>query len=166
MRIADGSGLSRLDLVRPRQLAALLAAATKAIHEDHAITRETLIAKLRDGPDGTLLDRLFLESHHARHAFLKPHMPRNEVEEQFAEMLYRWRALPTLTREIAESAEAIADMSEAEFERFAALQQEVASVGLKQDTDDTAMRDARQRFQDTLARLKSAPPAKGRRRER
>ncbi len=151
--------------VPDKKLAALLAAATKAIHQDHAITREALIAKLRDGPDGDLLDRLLLQSHHARHAFLKPEMPRDEVEEQFADMLYRWRALPTLTREIAESAEAIAEMSEAEFERFAALQQEVASVGLKQDTDDTAMRDAKQRFHDTLARLKSAPPAKGRRRQ-
>lgn len=29
-----------------------------------------------------------------------------------------------------------------------------------------AMRDAKQRFQDTLARLKAAPPAKGRRSEK
>ncbi|ODR95167.1 hypothetical protein AUC70_05475 [Methyloceanibacter stevinii] len=91
--------------VTDKKLAALLAAATRAIHDDHAITREALIAKLRDGSNGELLDRLFLESHHARHAFLKPDMPRDEVEEQFTDMLYRWRALPTLSREIAESAE-------------------------------------------------------------
>ncbi len=56
-------------------------------------------------------------------------------------------------------------MSEAEFERFAALQQEVASVGLQHETDDAPMRDAKQRLQDTLARLKNEPPARGRRRE-
>lgn len=152
--------------VPDKRLAALLATATRAILDDHTISREALIEGLRDGPHGPVLDRLFWESHHARHAFLKPEMPRDEVTEQFTDMLYRARALPTLTREIVESADAIAEMSEAEYDRFAALQQEVASVGLKQDTDDAAMRDAKQRFQDTLARLKKSPIARGRRAEK
>ncbi|ODR98048.1 hypothetical protein AUC68_11135 [Methyloceanibacter methanicus] len=151
--------------VPDRKLAALLAAGSRAIFDEPSITRETLITTLRDGPHGPLLDRLFWESAYSRMAFLKPEAPREEVEDQFTEILYRWRALPTLTREIAENAESLADMSEAEFERFAVLQQEVASVGLKQDTDDAAMRDAKQRFEDTLARLKKSPLSKGRRRE-
>ena len=123
-----------------------------------------MIDSWRDGPHGPLLDRLFWESAYTRLAFLKPEALRDEVEDQFTDIHYRWRALPTLTREIAENAEGLADMSEADFERFAVLQQEVASVGLKQDTDDAAMRDAKQRFQDTLARLKKEPLSKGRRR--
>ncbi|MGD8529160.1 MAG: DNA primase [Methyloceanibacter sp.] len=151
--------------VPDKKLAALLSATTQTIHNDHAISRDGLIVKLHDGPHGALLDKLLLESHHARHAFLKPEMQRDEVADQFADMLYRWRALPALTREITENAESIAEMSEDEYERFAALQREVASVGVQQDTDDATMRDATQRFQETLARLKKKPPAKGRRRE-
>jgi len=151
--------------VPDKKLAALLAAGSRAIFDSPSISRDALIASLRDGPHGPLLDRLFWESAYTRLAFLKPEALRDEVEDQFTDILYRWRALPTLTREIAENAEGLADMSEADFERFAVLQQEVASVGLKQDTDDAAMRDAKQRFQDTLARLKKAPLSKGRRRE-
>jgi DNA primase len=151
--------------VRDKKLAALLSATTQTIHNDHAISRDGLIVALHDGPHGALLDKLLLESHHARHAFLKPEMQREEVADQFADMLYRWRALPALTREITENAESIAEMSEDEYERFAALQREVASVGVQQDTDDAVMRDATQRFQETLARLKKKPLSKGRRRE-
>ncbi len=91
---------------------------------------------------------------------LRPEAPRDEVIDQFTDVIYRWRAL-TLTREIAESAESIAEMSEAEFERFAALQQEVASVGLQHETDDAPMRDAKQRLslRTALARLKNEPPS-------
>jgi hypothetical protein len=45
-------------------------------------------------------------------------------------------------------------MSEAEFERFAALQQQVASVGTHHSADDTGEREATKRFQETVARLK------------
>ena len=160
-----GEEIASVD-VQDKKLAALLAAATRTILGEEAISREVLVAALRDGEHGNLLDRLFWESHHARHAFLRPETPRDEVEEQFAEMLYRWRALPTLTREIAESGDAIADnMTDAEYERFAALQREVASAGLKQDTDDAVIRDANQRFHETIARLKKSPIARGRRRE-
>lgn len=151
--------------VRDKKLAALLGAARRAIFDDPAMSREALLGDLREGPHGPLLDRLFWESPFTRLAFLRPEAPRDEVIDQFTDVIYRWRALPTLTREIAESAESIAEMSEAEFERFAALQQEVAGVGLQHETDDAPMRDAKQRLQDTLARLKNEPPSRGRRRE-
>lgn len=151
--------------VRDKKLAALLAAARRAIFDDSAMSREALLEALREGPHGPLLDRLFRESPFTRLAFLRSDAPRDEVIDQFTDVIYRWRALPTLTREIAESAESIAEMSEAEFERFAALQQEVASVGLRHETDDAPMRDAKQRLQETLARLKNEPPSRGRRRE-
>ncbi|MEM7191562.1 MAG: DNA primase [Pseudomonadota bacterium] len=144
-----------------KKLAALLSEVARAIFDNPEITRETLIATLREGPNGAQLDHLFWESPYVRCAFLNPETPRDEVENFFTDILYRWRALPALTREIAESAEAIADMSEAEFERFAALQQEVASTGLKHESDDTAMRDSKQRFEDMLARLKKRPLSKG-----
>ena len=152
--------------VQDKRLANLLPAVTRAIFDNPAISREELIAALRDGEQAALLDRLFSESPFARLAFLRSETPREDVEAQFTDLIYRWRALPTLTREIAENAEDLAEMTEAEFERFATLQQEVASVGLKHETDDAAMRDANQRFQDVLARLKKEPLSRGRRRER
>ena len=81
-------------------------------------------------------------------------------------MIYRWRALPTLNRELDESATDLADMSEAEFERFAALQQQVASIGQHHEADDAGERDANKRFQEMLARLKREPLSKGRRSEK
>ena len=47
-------------------------------------------------------------------------------------------------------------MTEAEFERFAALQQQVASVGNQHAADDAGDRDAAKRFEETVARLKGA----------
>jgi hypothetical protein len=47
-------------------------------------------------------------------------------------------------------------MTEAEFERFAELQQEVASVGNQHPAADAGDRDATKRFQETIARLKGA----------
>ena len=46
--------------------------------------------------------------------------------------------------------------SEAEFERFAVLQQQVASVGSQHDGDDAGDREAKKRFEETVARLKGA----------
>ena len=126
--------------VRDKQLAALLETVTKAIFDDPAITSESLIAKLRDGPHGKLLERLFWESPFKRVAFLQPETARPEVEAQFADVIYRWRALPTLNREIEESADHLSEMSEADYERFATLQQEVASVGLHHEADDAGER--------------------------
>ena len=149
--------------IRDRKLADLLGAVTRAIFEDHAITREALIARLEQGPHGKLLERLLRESPFKRVAFLQPGTPAAAVEDQFADVFYRWRALPTLTRELEESAAHLADMSEEEFERFAALQQQVASVGLHHEADDAGERDANKRFEETLARLKGEPLSRGRR---
>ena len=152
--------------VRDKPLAALLSAIAKTITDDPSIARDGLIAKLRDGPHGKLLERLYWDSPFKRVAFLQPETPQAEVETQFADVIYRWRALPTLNREIAESADHLAEMSEAEYERFATLQQEVASVGLHHEADDAGERDANKRFQEMLARLKKEPLSKGRRSEK
>lgn len=152
--------------IRDKPLAALLAAATRAIFDDPAITRDRLVEKLLQGPHAKLLERLFRESPFTRIAFLQPETPAAEVETQFADVIYRWRALPTLNREITEGAEHLSEGSEDEFQRFATLQQEVASVGLHHEADDAGERDANKRFQDMLARLKKEPLSKGRRSER
>lgn len=152
--------------VTDKPLAALLSAVSQAIFADPAITREQLVERLRDSPHAKLLDRLFWESPFKRLAFLQPEALAQDVETQFADVLYRWRALPTLTREITENAEHVSEMTEDEFERFAALQQEVASVGLKHEADDAGERDANKRFQEMLARLKENPVSRGRRSEK
>jgi DNA primase len=152
--------------VRDKKLAGLLDAVTRAISETPSITRETLIAELRDGPHAKPIERLFWDSPFKRLAFLQPETPQAEVEAQFADVIYRWRALPTLNREIEESADQLTEMSEAEFERFVTLQQEVASVGLRHEGDDAGERDANQRFQEMLARLRKEPPSRGRRSEK
>jgi DNA primase len=152
--------------VRDKSLSALLAAITRAIFEEPAITRDRLVALLEEGPHAKLLERLFRDSPFKRVAFLQPEAPAADVEAQFADVIYRWRALPTLSRELAESADHLAEMSEAEYERFIALQQQVAGVGLHHEADDAGERDANKRFQEMLARLKREPLAKGRRAEK
>ena len=152
--------------IRDKPLAALLAGVTRTIFDDPAITRERLVASLLAGPHAKLLERLFRESPFSRVAFLQPETPAAEVESQFADVIYRWRALPTLNREIAESAEQLAEGSEDEFQRFATLQQEVAGIGQHHEADDAGERDANKRFQDMLARLKKEPLSKGRRSEK
>jgi DNA primase len=152
--------------VRDKPLAALLASVTKAVFEDPAITREGLIGQLRDGPHAKVLERLFWESPFKRVAFLQPETSQADVEAQFTDVLYRWRALPTLNREIAESANHLAEMSDAEYERFTTLQQEVASIGQHHEADDAGEGEANKRFQEMLARLKKEPLSKGRRAEK
>ena len=65
----------------------------------------------------------------------------------------RCRASPA---SLQEGADQLADVTEAEFERFAQLQQQVASVGQQHAADDAGDRDAAKRFQETVARLKQA----------
>ena len=103
---------------------------------------------------GKLFARLSRESAFKRVTFLSPDCPEAEVEEQFADLIYRFRALPNLNRELQEGADHLAEASEAEFERFAQLQQQVASVGSQHAADDAGDRDATERFQETVARLK------------
>jgi DNA primase len=149
--------------VRDKALAGLLSAVTRTIFEEPGIGRERLVAALGGGPHAKLLERLLRESPFKRVAFLQPETPAADVEAQFKDVIYRWRALPTLSKELAESADHLADMSEAEFERFAALQQQVASVGLHHEADDAGERDANKRFEETVARLKAENLKQGRR---
>jgi DNA primase len=140
--------------VRDKGLAALLGYVTRAIFDEHGISSERLADMLRASSHAKLFERISRESVFARVGFLRAETPPAEVEEQFADLIYRFRALPSLNRELEESAERLADMSEAEFERFAALQQQVASVGTHHSLDDAGDRDAAKRFQETVARLK------------
>ena len=152
--------------IHDQPLAALLGDVTRAIFDDPTIDRDRLVEKLLQGPHAKLLERLFRDSPFKRIAFLQPETKQSDVTEQFADVIYRWRALPTLNRELSESATDLADVSEAEFERFATLQQQVASIGQHHEADDAGERDAAKRFQDMLARLKREPLSKGRRSEK
>ena len=67
--------------------------------------------------------------------------------------IYRFRALPALIRELQEGADHLADLSEAEFERFATLQQQVASVGSQHAADDAGDRDAGRAAQGEVAQV-------------
>ncbi|MBC8013298.1 MAG: DNA primase [Methyloceanibacter sp.] len=154
--------------IRDKKLAALLQTVTRTIFEDTDVTRERLTELIGAGNHGKLYAEISQESAFKRVAFLKPESPAAEVEEQFADLIYRFRALPSLTRELQEGADHLADVTEAEFERFAQLQQQVASVGSQHAADDAGDRDAAKRFQETVARLKqeSASRQRGRRPEK
>ncbi len=140
--------------IREKRLAALLGAVTRLIFEDHAITGERLAERLAEHPEGKLFDRLLRESAFKRVTFLQPDTPRPEVEQHFADLIFRFRALPNLTRELAEHADHLAEVSEDEFERFAQLRLQVAGIGQHHEADDAGDRDAAKRFQETVARLK------------
>jgi DNA primase len=140
--------------IRDKNLAALLTSVTRIIFDDHGVTSERLTDMIEAGPHAKLFKLLLSESAFARLAFLQGEAPPEDVEQQFADLIFRFRALPSLNRELEESADRLADMSEAEFERFAALQQQVASVGTHHSADDAGDRAATKRFQETVARLK------------
>jgi DNA primase len=148
--------------IRDRKLAGLLGFVSQAIFADHDLTRERLVEAVGGSPHSNLLERLLRESPFARLGFVQPEAPRAVVEEQFADLIFRFRALPSLSRELEEGADGLAETSDAEFERFAALQQQVASVGLRHEADDAGDRDAAKRFHETLARLKTEGIAKRR----
>ncbi len=140
--------------IRDKKLAALLQTVTRTIFEDPEVTPERLAERLDGSSHGKLFAALWRDSAFKRVAFLQPESPEAEVEEQFADLIYRFRALPSLTRELQDGADHLADMTEAEFERFAQLQQQVASVGSQHAADDAGDRDAAKRFEETVARLK------------
>jgi DNA primase len=154
--------------IRDKKLAALLQTVTRTIFEDPEVTPETLAEGLDGSSHGKLFAALWRDSAFKRVAFLQPESPEAEVEAQFADLIYRFRALPSLTRELQDGADHLADMTEAEFERFAQLQQQVASVGSQHAADDAGDRDAAKRFEETVARLKqeSASRQRGRRPEK
>jgi DNA primase len=160
-----GEEVAHLD-IKDKALAGLLQTVTRTIFADAGLTREQLVERLGASSFGKLFARLLRDSAFKRVAFLNPDFPAAEVEEQFADLIYRFRALPNLNRELHESADRLAEASEAEFERFAQLQQQVASVGSQHAADDAGDRDAAQRFHDTVARLKGERLERGRRQEK
>jgi DNA primase len=160
-----GEEVSAID-IRDKALAGLLQTVTRNIFEDANLTREQLVERLGASSYGRLFTQLSRDSAFKRVAFLSPESPAAEVEEQFADLIYRFRALPSLSRELQESADRLAEVTEAEFERFAQLQQQVASVGSQHAADDAGDRDAAQRFHDTVARLKGERLERGRRQEK
>jgi DNA primase len=139
--------------VRDKPLAALLSFVTRVIFERDGISREQLLEVLKASPHAKLLARLSRESAFKRIAFLQPETPLEDVEVQFADLIFRFRALPALSKELEEGADHLADLSEAEFERFATLQQQVASVGNQHPGDDAGDRDAGEKFKEKIAQV-------------
>jgi DNA primase len=140
--------------VRDKRLAALLHTVTRLIFEDPGVTPARLAERVGASNEGKLFARLLRDSAFARVTFVRPESEKPEVEQQFADLIYRFRALPNLTRELDEHADQLAEATEAEYERFAQLQQQVASVGQHHEADDAGDRDAAKRFRETVARLK------------
>jgi DNA primase len=144
--------VARLE-IRDRPLAALLGAVTSAIFADHGIIRERLIEQLQQSSHAKLLNRLLRESPFKRVAFLQPGTPRPEVEEQFTDLLFRWRALPTLEREVFEVSTDLAAGSDAEYEQFTALQQQVASAVSRDVAEDAGDHVFHDRFIEKIAEV-------------
>src|SRR5581483_1522953 len=155
--------------IRDKRLAGLLAFVTSTIFEREQIAPEALREAIEASPHAKLFARISRESAFKRIAFIQPEREAEDVQAQFADLIYRFRALPALSKELAEGADHLAEVSDAEFERFAALQQQVASVGNHHSADDAGDRDAAERFREKVAevmREKAAwrrgyrPPAK------
>ena len=142
--------------IRQKQLAELLGLLTETIFRNHGIdARAPRRRCMRGSSHGKLFDTLGRSSAFKRVAFLQPEIPQAEVEEQFAELIYRWTTLQEPRQGGAgPGARSLADLSEAEFEHFAQLQQQVANAGLRHAADDAGDRDSAKRFQETIARLK------------
>lgn len=139
--------------IKDKPVAALLGFVTRTIFEGDGVTRERLAEALDRSSHAKLLAKLSRESAFMRVAFLQPESPPAEVEEHFADLIFRWRALPSLNRELQEGAEHLSDLSEAEFERFAALQQQVASAGSQHATDDAGDREFGEKFKEKIAQV-------------
>ncbi len=139
--------------VRDKRLAALLSFVTRTVFEREHISPEALREAVEASPHAKLLARIARESAFKRIAFVRPEADADEVRAQFADLLYRFRALPALSRELAEGADRLADASDAEFERFAALQQQVASIGNHHPADDAGDRDAAERLRNKIAEV-------------
>jgi DNA primase len=144
--------LSALHL-RHSRLAALLAEAMDIVGERHGLDREALEAALAETPHAALLEQLRAQSGHARVGFARPETARLEVGAQFGQFLFLWKDMPALRQELDQAAAGLAEASEAEFERFMALQEQVASAEV-QHPEDTHERDSLKRFEETVARLR------------
>jgi DNA primase len=139
--------------LKPKPLAELLAFLTRTIFDQPGIGRERVAEIIAGSRHGELLDRLAHSSAFKRLAFLQPETPQEEVEDPFADLLYRWRALPALEREVWDAAPELAELSEAEFEHFAELQQQVANAGSRHAADDAGDREAEERFKAKIAEV-------------
>jgi DNA primase len=139
--------------IRDKRLAALLDFVSRTIFDHDGIAREQVLDELNASRHATLFASLQRESAFKRIAFLQPETEREEVEAQFADLIYRFRSLPALSKELAEGAEHLAELSDAEFDRFAALQQQVASIGNQHAADDAGDRDAAERFKEKVAQV-------------
>lgn len=139
--------------IRDRRLAALLGLVTSALLEEHGIGRERLVELIEASPHAKLFAKLASESVFARVHFVQPSAPREEVEEQFADLIFRFRALPALSRELAEGADQLSDLSEAEFERFAQLQRQVASAVSRDVAEDFGDQVFNDRFAKKIAEV-------------
>ena len=139
--------------IRDRRLAALLGLVTSALLEEHGIGRERLVELIEASPHAKLFAKLASESVFARVHFVQPSAPREEVEEQFADLIFRFRALPALSRELAEGADQLSDLSEAEFERFAQLQRQVASAVSRDVAEDSGDQVFNDRFAKKIAEV-------------
>jgi DNA primase len=138
---------------RDKRLAALLDFVTRTIFDRDGIARDQVLDALNTSPHAKLFARLSRESAFTRICFLQPETERADVEAQFADLIYRFRALPALSKELAEGADHLAELSEAEFDRFAALQQQVASVGNEHAADDAGDREAGERLKEKIAQV-------------
>jgi DNA primase len=147
-----GEEIARLEF-RDKKLAALFDFVTRTIFDRDGIARDQVLDALNTSPHAKLFARLSRESAFKRIAFLQPETERTDVDAQFADLIYRFRALPALSNELAEGADHLAELSEAEFDRFAALQQQVASVGNQHAADDAGDREAGERFKEKIAQV-------------
>jgi len=110
---------------------------------------------LRQSPEARLFETLDRSSAFKRIAFLQPETPTAEVSSHFAELLFRWTTLKSLDREVQDAALDLADVTDAEYEHFTLMQQQVANAGLRHAADDAGDRDSAKRFHDTIARLRA-----------
>jgi DNA primase len=138
-----------------KQLAELLGFLTETIFRNPGVTGESLVWLMQQGSHAKLFDTLERSSAFKRITFLQPATPAAEVEEHFRELLFRWTTLKTLDQEVQEQALDLSDLSEADYEQFTQVQQQVANAGLRHAADDAGDRDSAKRFQETIAKLKS-----------
>ncbi len=139
--------------IRDKPLAALLGFVTRRLFEEHGIGREQVLALIEESPHAMLFTRLATESAFARVHFVQADAPASDVEEQFADLIFRFRALPSLSKELAEGADRLSDLSDAEFERFAALQRQVASAVSRDVAEDAGDQAFHDRFAKKIAEV-------------
>jgi DNA primase len=139
--------------IRDKRLSALLQAVTRVIFDDPGVTPARIAERLETGPEGRLFAKLSRESAFKRVTFVQPGTPEPEVAEHFAELIYRFRALPTLEQEVQDVADELSEASEAEFEQFSVLQQQVAKALSTEIAEDAGDRVFHDRFTEKVAQV-------------